>query len=163
MSRQQVSAVRQHGPYTYVRVTGGLETRNGFWAQHKKHTSFVFKGDSLWRVQLWMYRGRDLDTALKQWVDLYRHMSATYGPVSFPEIKTTGDYDAELVERLFRSTLEPLATATRGQSATAVVKFHMTPKTSPTAKRVSAMLAYHSKFGYYVMFMHDQPRPVTRL
>jgi hypothetical protein len=57
MTRQEVSQVTDCHPYSHVAVTGGLECPHYQFEGGEINISFIFGGDRLRRIQLWMYEG----------------------------------------------------------------------------------------------------------
>lgn len=57
MTRIEVSQVADCHPYTNVSVTGGLECPHYQFEGREMNISFLFAGDRLRRIQLWIYEG----------------------------------------------------------------------------------------------------------
>ena len=57
MTRLEVSKVSDCEPYTPVSVTGGLECPHYQFEGREMNISFIFAGDRLRRIQLWVYEG----------------------------------------------------------------------------------------------------------
>ena len=82
MTREEVMAVRDHGPYVPVRVTGGIETANGIFDGEKKNVAFVFgQNGGVNKIQVWAYEGKSEDEALKSWYRVYKYFAKRYGTV----------------------------------------------------------------------------------
>jgi hypothetical protein len=84
MSKEEVKAASEFGPYSSVASTGGLETRNGLFADQKTTISFVFGDGGLRIIQIWAYEGKDLDQAVSAFYRVYQHLEVSRGAVETP-------------------------------------------------------------------------------
>src|SRR5437899_1070807 len=81
MTKQQVTAVSQFGPYKPVPETGGVETFNARWTGKTTNISFVFEHDRLVNIQIWAYEGKDLQAATRAWFVVRSYLEKNYGDV----------------------------------------------------------------------------------
>lgn len=80
MSRAEVEAFVEHGPYQPVSTTGGLETPNGRFEGRTVNVSFVFDPqDRLDVIQVWPYEGASADDAYQAWFEVYRRLVTRHG------------------------------------------------------------------------------------
>ncbi len=94
MSRAEVESFDDFGPFLPVSSTGGLETYNGNFNGEKRQVSFVFHGDSLYQIQVWVYSGQEFEEALAGFHQAYMYLAQEYG------IVYTEDRGAQLPESL---------------------------------------------------------------
>ena len=72
MTRAQVVAEKEFGPYKPVQVTGGVETFDAQFDGKKTNVSFVFDDvGTLSYIQVWKYEGPEFDKALKAAEDVF--------------------------------------------------------------------------------------------
>ncbi len=94
MARDAVTSVTEHGPYTPVQMTGGLETKHGRFMDHPTNVSFVFDDrDQLKLIQVWAYEGRSYSDALESWHAVYRYLNDRFGPVRLGDTPVPSDLD----------------------------------------------------------------------
>lgn len=94
MTRDAVTAITDHGPYTPVHVTGGLETKNGQFRGLATNVSFVFDDqDHLKLIQVWSYEGPAYSEAVEAWHAVYRHLVEGFGPVRLGDDTVPSDLD----------------------------------------------------------------------
>lgn len=147
MSRDELVAIAAHGPYTPVRVTGGIETANGVFDGEKRNVAFTFdsKG-AVNKIQIWAYEGRSEAEAMAAWWRVYRYYTKTYGQVESPTLGTPLDVDeAALIER----TRAAFASAPAQYSA----KVQMAPQPMPAAAKVFASFG-RAPMGLYYVFVN---------
>ena len=103
MSRLEVGRVADCQPYTPVTVTGGLECAHYQFEGNEMNISFIFAGDRLRRIQLWIYEGEsetDTRAAVTRVLDYLERKAGGVTIAALPGSKAT----AEAVMNLLNST-----------------------------------------------------------
>jgi hypothetical protein len=147
MSRGEVQALAEYGPYKPVRATGGVETANGAFDGEKRNVAFTFdaKG-SMDKIQVWAYEGRSEADAMAQWWRVYRYYQKTYGQVESPALGMPLEVnEAALTER----TRAVFASVPPPYSATV----QMAPQPMPDGAKVFASFS-RGPMGLYFIFVN---------
>lgn len=167
MSPDQVRAVEEHGPYTPVQATGGLETANGDFLGEPANVSFVFGPSGLFHLQVWVYEGQDLDAAEDAFHRAYRWLSERFGalhldgrpvpegldreglaalvPESFWEEEASVDLDA----------VEPGDSLELGPPE----RIHLHPRVPVDGAQVYASFLHSRQLGTYWVFVYVKTPP----
>lgn len=77
MGRDEVRAVKQHGPY-YDFKNADIGTQNGPFEGKRLPTSFYFEQDKLKRVMVILYAGPDYDAARSAWRGAFQHIAKNF-------------------------------------------------------------------------------------
>jgi hypothetical protein len=133
MTKEQVTAVSEFGPYKSVPATGGVETFNAQWNGRKTNISFVFERDRLVKIQIWAYEGKDFQAATRAWRDVRSYLEKKYGEVQAEDPKV-------------------LAVSAPAQP----VKVQMGPRKMPSGLNVFSSFFRHPQFGYYVFLYYTK-------
>lgn len=133
MTKDQVTAVTEFGPYKSVAATGGVETFNARWNGRKANISFVFEQDRLVKIQIWAYEGKDFQAALRAWRDVRAYLEKNYGEVQAQDPKSLA-----------------------GSAAAQPVKVQMGPRKMPPGLGVFSSFFRHPQFGYYVFLYYTK-------
>jgi hypothetical protein len=164
MTLAQVEAVSQHGPYSPVPATGGLETMNGDFEGQKAHVSFVFGPAGLRHIQVWAYTGGDAEQAAQQWHRAYRHLVSRYG-----EVRTSdGPLPSDLTVDQLKSRLPASFTTRnpgdflaevqkRGSGEIQMIRIKLEPLQKPQDADVFAELIQSREMGYWVFVFYRLP------
>jgi hypothetical protein len=134
MTKAQVTAVSEFGPYKPVPSTGGVETFNARWNGRKANVSFVFESDHLVKIQIWAYEGKDLQAATRAWFAVRSYLQKNYGDVQAEDPKVI-------------SSAPP-----SGQP----IKIQMAPRKMPPGLSVFCSFFRHPQFGYYVFLYYTK-------
>src|SRR4051794_38200637 len=87
MTRAEVIAVKENGPYKRVGITGGIETANGIFDGDRRNVAFVFdENDRVNKIQIWAYEGQSEKEALKNWYRVYQNYTNLHGTVESLEL-----------------------------------------------------------------------------
>jgi hypothetical protein len=105
MSRAEVTAQAEFGPYSEVRVTGGVETSHGRWGGKPVTVSFVFGPVGLRTIQLWAYEGQSRDDAIAAFFKVHEYLKATVG-VQTPSLTLPVNPDAASFRAAVLSALD---------------------------------------------------------
>jgi hypothetical protein len=132
MTKDQVTAVSEFGPYKSVPATGGVETFNARWNGRKANISFVFEKDRLVKIQIWTYEGKDFQAAMLAWCDVRVYLE---------------NYDEVQAE-------DPKSLA--GSAAAQPVKVQMKPREMPSGLSVFSSFFRHPLLGYYVFLYYTK-------
>jgi len=147
MSRDEVTAVSAFGPYSPVRVTGGLETRNGVFADQKTNISFAFGDRGLRMIQIWAYEGRDRKDAVAAFYRVYQHLEKAHGAVETDlrgvPVRADSVQFSEPVQR-FLSAVPP------GRAA----KIQLSPVEKSPGIKIFSSLMTQPQLGYYYVFLY---------
>ncbi len=159
MSREQVAAVSEFGPYEPVASTGGLETRHAELEGKTITASFVFGSSGLFHIQLWAYEGQDYSSALEALHGVYGYLSDQYGPLATDEGRIPAGLSKEgldaLVPDAFKKSDPQLDQLTTGKKLQVeMLKFHLYPQSGPENLRVYASLMHSPQLGFYYVFLY---------
>jgi hypothetical protein len=147
MSKEQVSAVAQFGPYSAVGTTGGLETRGGVFAEQKTTISFVLGERGLRIIQIWAYEGRDLDQAVNAFYRVYHHLETSLGPVETPGLSIPEHADSDAFTGAVRSVLLAVP-------SNRAVKIQLAPRAKSPEINIFSSLMKQPQIGYYYVFLY---------
>ncbi len=146
MSRAEVSQVSDCSPYLNVAVTGGLECAPYTFEGQQINISFLFAGDRLRRIQLWMYEGQSTDDAEQAVARVLRYLERVAGGVavrSLPDMSVTP-----------AAVMKLLGSAPPQSNGIAQVEIVTASTTAP--EMWSAKIGHH-QLGYMVMLFADAP------
>ena len=147
MSRDEVTAVREFGPYKPVPSTGGVETFDAKWDGKKTNVSFLFADERLMKVQIWAYEGKDEDKALSEWIHVAKYLRATFGAIEFPgSPELSPEAKEEEIKAFYRRRLHAIPNDS-------TVKFQMGLKTMPAGAIIFASLFRQPETGDYYVFL----------
>lgn len=167
MTRDEVRAFADAGPYTDVPETGGFETRNArAFGAGNANVSFVFGEAGLNYMMLFGYEGKDYKAAKAALLALFDEFQANYGGAMLEDFKVEGPQgDAPLDHQVLADLLEQVLgeakavgeRALRDQNASVSMMFDLEPLQQPCANRVHVQWGYHSKHDtYYVLLFQDR-------
>jgi hypothetical protein len=163
MTREQVAAFADYGPYAPVAVTGGLETANGPFPAKRTNTSFVFDDAGLQYVQVWRYEGKDAQAAQAAVLDLYRLFAARFGGATVGNVRVEGREGIDeqaltvLLGRVL-GTAQQLTGDWRKQGMDAMLMFDMAPRAQPSDSRLHSQWGYSSRFDTFYVFLYQDRR-----
>ena len=147
MSKEEVRAVSEFGPYSEVSSTGGLETRNGLFTGKKTTVSFVFGERGLRIIQVWAYEGQDFDQALNAFHRVYQHLEGSRGAVQVPGLKVPEHADSQTFGGILRRALSAVSPDTP-------FKVQMAPVSASPGINVFASFMKQPQIGYYYVFLY---------
>ena len=150
MSRQQVSAIKEYGPYKSFR-NGDLETYKGLLDGHEENFQFFFNGEVLRRIGVYLYEGDDLAAAADKWLTLFGTMSKLFGEIETPSNQAPAA-DAES-QQAFKNKAREIV-ASRG-------KTQMVPITQATDSTSFASFQSREVQGrtlYWITLYFDAPK-----
>jgi len=147
MSKDEVKAVSEFGPYSAVASTGGLETRNGLFTDQKTTISFVFGEQGLRIIQIWAYEGRDLDQAVSAFYRVYHLLEESRGAVEIPGLSVPAHADNPTFTGIVRRALAavPPSRAVKVQ----IIPFNRLPEIN-----IFSSLMKQPQLGYYYVFLY---------
>ncbi|WP_158884743.1 hypothetical protein [Rhodanobacter sp. L36] len=150
MSKQQVSALSDYGPYRSF-ANGDLETYNGVFDGHLRDFQFFFRDNQLGRIGASIYEGNDLAAATQAWGALYESMQRSFGGMETPANKTPAQGNVDSL-KAFEATARVLVE--QGGKA------QMAPLQQPADSFSFASFVEHDVQGmkiYYVTISFDPP------
>jgi hypothetical protein len=145
MSRDEVVAVDDYGPYTPVQATGGLETQNGLFDGRKTMMSFVFGRNGLSKIQVWAYQGNDEKPAVAAFARVYRYLKRTHGAVEYP---------AEIKPAKFEASVLKALAAVPAKDA---IRLQIAPTPMPSDLTIFCSFYRQPRFGYFVLLYFQTP------
>jgi len=149
MSKAEVRAVKEYGPYHDVASTGGLETSKGFFGVTQCTVSFVFGDAGVRKIQVWVYEGHSSEEAVAAWSRVYDFFRRTYGDAENQALQLPPPVEeATFVTRLRAA----LASAPQDQA----IKMQMAPTPMPEGVTVFSSIFRDPRFGYYVFVFYQQ-------
>jgi len=149
MSKAEVRAVKEHGPYRDVASTGGLETANGFFGVTRCTVSFIFGDAGLLKIQIWVYEGHSSEEAVAGWSRVYNFFRRTYGEAENQALQLPPPVDDDAFIARLRTALE---TAPQNQT----IKMQMAPTPMPEGATVFSSIIRDPRFGYYVFVYYQR-------
>lgn len=166
MSRADVTALTQLGPYADVVETGGLETPNGVAFGAPANVSFVF-GEHGLNYMLWFrYEGKDYQAAKASLLALFDEFQNNYGGAALEDFKVEGPAgDAPLDHQVLDELLEQVLGEARAvgertlkeQNSSVSMMFDLAPVQQPCPNRIHVQWGYHSKHDtFYVLVFQDK-------
>jgi hypothetical protein len=144
MKKAEVTAVAEFGPYLDVKVTGGVETKNGVFLGSGTTISFVFSNDALVRIQIWGYEGKDRQAGIESWFGIYDFLNKNFGSVQSPQLDlsavTARDQFVKFVEEHLQGPANPDGT----------FKLQIKTNNTPPGSMIFSSFISHPVHGYYV-------------
>ena len=167
MSPDEVRAVAEHGPYTLVQATGGLETANGTFQGEPANVSFVFGPSGLYHLQVWVYEGQDLEAAEAAFHRAYLWLSERFGALHLDGRPVPEGLDREgvlaLVPDSFRAAGDAvdLDAAEPGDSLQVAPpeRVHLHPRVAVEGAQVYASFLHSEQLGIYWVFVYVKTPP----
>ena len=149
MSKAEVRAVKEHGPYRDVPSTGGLETSKGFFGVTQCTVSFVFGDAGLRKIQIWVYEGHSSEEAIAAWSRVYDFFRGTYGEAESRVLQLPPPVDDDKFIARLRTALE---SAPQDRA----IQLQMAPTPMPEGVTVFSSIIRDPRFGYYVFVYYQQ-------
>lgn len=162
MSREEVAAFEEFGPFEPVQSTGGLETYNADFDGRPTNVSFVFDEAGLQLVQIWAYEGPDFEEAAAGLHRVYEHIIANFGEMMMAGGKLEAGLDVDaLIERIpepFHGDVTPLTLEdiqARGGSmqVSRPIVLRLEPVWQPQGGRILATLRRSEDIGSFWVFL----------
>ncbi len=166
MSRDEVAAFGDRGPYEAVASTGGVETRHAGLDHHVDNVSFHFDDDRVDYIQTWYYEGPDAAGARAAAMELYDELASRLGGLTVRnmEIGKKNDVSREgfgvFVDRIFGTSdqvVDDIRKKDKKNSHVVVtITFDLIPNQQPEDYRIHAQLVYSGRHhAYYVLLFQD--------
>lgn len=160
MTRDQVIAEKEFGPYKPVQVTGGVETFDAQFDGRKTNVSFVFDdADTLSYIQVWKYEGPDFEPAKQAALDVYDLFSTRFGGLTIPGIEQNGSsaldrkgFEAMLVSFVGRAP-EVLGKEGEKEHIAATLTLDLIPNSQPPNCRLHSQIIYSTRFKTFLVFL----------
>lgn len=164
MTREQVAAFTDHGPYLPVAITGGLETPNGTFQGRRTHTSFVFDGSGLLYIQVWNYAGKDFESARTAALEIFDLFGALFGGVEPGRIKIYTNAPKGVDRGAMSAVMEEFfdkrhaaAEIARKSKSEMTLTMDMRPRMQPLGSRLFGRFAYVGHVdAFYVFLFQDR-------
>ncbi len=162
MSKADVQAVAEFGPYTPVASTEGLETKQGPFKGEARNVSFIFGLGGLSQIQIWVYEGRSYDEAVQQFHRAYEHLYENFGPVH----QDGNPWPADLTAEIFSSRIPPEYRPTsspekfleelqsKGSVQVETLKLHLHPQKPVKGADVHVSFLHSPRLGFYWVFLY---------
>lgn len=164
MTPAQVTAFDQFGPYTPVRVTGGVETANGRFRGKPANVSFVFDEAGLRYLQVWKYEGKDPKQAQDAVMDVFDFFASELGGVDPAEFSANGgramtrEEFAMVVATTYGRIQTLAADIRRDRKVEMTFSMGMSPLRQPDGMRWQCQFAYSSRHdAFFVFLFQDRP------
>jgi hypothetical protein len=163
MAKELVIAQKDFGPYTDVRVTGGVETGNARFAGHPVNTSFVFDDAGLEFLQVWNYEGEEWRKAQSAALEVFDYFSENFGGATIPGVEVNGGSTidrgslAVVLERVL-STAEGLEAKAKKDKNTLTITFDMSPLKQPVESRLHCQWVYFGRANTFYVFLFQDRR-----
>lgn len=168
MTRDQVIAEKEFGPYQPVKVTGGVETFDAQFDGRKTNVSFVFDdADALSYIQVWKYEGPDFDKASKAAEQVFDFFQNRFGGAQIFGVNDSRLLDKKTFMAAIAAALghAPLLfeRVENEKKAVGTMFLDVTPKVQPGNCRLHSQLIYSGKFKtFYVLLFQDFPNAPSR-
>jgi hypothetical protein len=169
MTRGDVQAFTEFGPYSPARTTGGLETPNGLFRGEKTNISFVFDESRLKFIQVWKYEGSDVGAAQQAVLDLYRLFSSEFGGAEVENVDVSGPEGLDegamrvLLSRILGTARELAADIRQKHDRSVLIMFDMKPRAQPSGSRLHSQWGYSASHDtFYVFLFQDEPSAPPR-
>ena len=168
MTRAQVVAEKEFGPYKPVQVTGGVETFDAQFDGKKTNVSFVFDDvGTLSYIQVWKYEGPEFDKALKAPEDVFdlftnRFAGARIFGVNDSKVLGKGEFKATVIALLGRAPTA-FSKLQGEQGIASTMTLDLMPNEQPANSMLHSQLIYSSRFeSYYIFLYQDLPNAPSR-
>ena len=168
MTRAQVVAEKEFGPYKPVQVTGGVETFDAQFDGKKTNVSFVFDDvGTLSYIQVWKYEGPEFDKALKAAEDVFdlftnRFAGARIFGVNDSKVLGKGEFKATVIALLGRAPTA-FSKLQGEQGIASTMTLDLMPNEQPANSMLHSQLIYSSRFeSYYIFLYQDLPNAPSR-
>jgi hypothetical protein len=160
MTREQVTAVPDTGPYVPVESTGGLETRGGVFESKPATFSFVFGDNGLRYVQLWAYEGKNYEDAKQAALTVANVFFRDLGGLSQDRFEANGKpFPPDLVPQIVDSTLgkaRDIGNEIKKKHKSAILfTFDVPPMNQPEGRRIHCQWVYASRYDTYYIFVFE--------
>lgn len=160
MSPDEVSAVREQGPYQKVPSTGGLETRNGRFSGERSTISFVFGPEGLYHIQIWAYEGQSFDDAAAAFERSYHYLVREFGAVYSDGQRWPSDLDSKAIRELIPDSFQSSESdgfgelQGNGRVEANIERLHLHPAVPIAGAQVYASFLHSSSLGLYWVFVY---------
>jgi len=169
MSRDDVVAFEQFGPYTPVRVTGGIETAHGEFEGRPANISFGFDDAGLSYIQVWKYEGKDYAAAKAAALDVFALFGDRFDGAAMRDIdrkdgkKLDAGSVAAVLETVF-GTAQKLGKKFAAENKVwATFILDMDPIKQPRNGKLHAQFSYSARYDtFYVFVFQDRPSAPSR-
>ena len=161
MQKSAVESLTKFGPYAPVPSTGGLETANGQFRNHKVNTSFVFDSAGLRSIQVWNYEGKDWKAAQAAVLEVFDYFSESYGGAEVRSVAVDGAAGmdrttlAAVTERILGTAKELSDKARSERKGNMTITFDMLPKSQPRDSRLHCQWIYMGKLDIFYIFVYQ--------
>ncbi len=159
MSKEQVVAFTDLGPYENVAATGGVATEKARFSGHKVKASFVFGDAGLDSIQVISYEGKEWSRAKDVAMEVFDHFAAKYGGANVKDISDNISHKEldTILERTL-STAEEMNKRYSKNGSGMTMTFDMVPLRQPAESRLHCQWVYVGKTNtYYVYLYQDRP------
>ncbi len=150
MTKDQVTAVSNFGPYVSVPSTGGVETFNARWNGKKTNISFVFADNRLIEIQIWAYEGKNIEDASEAWLAVRAYLRSNFGEVETPVDSKLATASPNEAKQYFLARLG-------GPPLQEPIELQMAPLHMPDGLSVFCSFFRHPQHGYYVFLYFNEP------
>lgn len=161
MQKSAVESFAKFGPYTPVPSTGGLETANGQFRNHKANTSFAFDGAGLRYIQVWNYEGKDWKAAQAAVLDVFDYFSQSWGGAEVKSVAVDGAAGLDrktleaVTERILGTARELSDKARKERKGNMTITFDMIPRSQPKDSRLHCQWVYMGKLDIFYVFLYQ--------
>jgi hypothetical protein len=163
MSKEQVTAFAEQGPYTDI-AGGGLETAAGKFKDKKVATSFTFANATLRSMVVKVYEGTEWRKAETATLDVYDYFKANYGGANVKDTADNPDRDAlDLLLRQTLGTAEDMNKRFAPNGQYFLQTFDMIPRRQPAEGRLHCQWIYDGKRNMFTIVLYlDLPSAPKR-
>lgn len=163
MTRAQIIAQSEYGPYVPVKATGGLETFDATLDGKKENVSFVFDGDKVKFIQVFKYEGTDFSGAREAALNVFRLFDSQFGGTTVNGVSVDGHGRLDMssftafIDRTLGKSIELGEKEKKEHSIAMLITFDMKPVTQPKNCRLHSQLIYDSRTKtFYVFLFQDE-------
>jgi hypothetical protein len=161
MSKEQVVAFADLGPYRDVPATGGVVAEGAKFAGHKVSTGFVFGDAGVRSIEVLVYEGKDWSRAKDAALEVYDHFAKSYGGANVKEVSDKiGRKELDTILDRTLGTAEEMNKRYAKSGSAAIISYDMFPVQQPADSRLHCQWVYMGKTGTYVVYLY-QDKPGT--
>lgn len=163
MTKEQVVAIADRGPYKDVPGTSDLETAEGKFRGKKAATRLVFANASLRSLEVRVYEGKEWRKAKDAALDVYDQFASGYGGANVKDVsdKITRKELEEILDRTL-GTAEEMNKQYAARQRQMVVIYDMVPLRQPADGRLHCQWIYHGKDNTYAVMVYRDAAGVPK-
>lgn len=147
-----------------VKITGGFETADAIFNGEKTNISFAFDEQGLLYAQVWLYEGKNIESAVNEFANLNDFFSRNLKGATLKGVESVNGIGSDAIKDLVNEIFDRVNGVTEARTAESEeqVTFMMTLDLIPNAQPIQNKL--HGQFIYsgphdtfYVFLFEDRP------